>query len=58
MWEKAYYSNYDLILLKKTFFDEKISAKQKGTKQTNIKLQTSLTLTAVKAVFINSSKLM
>ena len=36
MWEKACYSNYDLILSKQTFFDEKILAMQKETKQMNI----------------------
>ena len=36
MWEKACYSNYDLILSKQYYFDEKILAKKKkGTKQMN-----------------------
>ena len=57
MWEKACYSNYDLILSKKTFSDEKISAKQKGTKQMNIDRKLRSHLPAVTAVFINSSKI-
>ena len=37
MWEKACYSNYDLILSKQYYFDENILAKKKGTKQINRK---------------------
>ena len=56
MWEKACYSNYDLMLSKQTFFDEKISAKQKGTKQMNIDRKLRSHVTGVAAVFIDSSK--
>ena len=56
MWEKACYSNYDLMLSKQTFFDEKISAKQKGTKQMNIDRKLRSHVTGVTAVFIDSSK--
>ena len=57
MWEKACYSNYDLNLSKKTFFDEKISGTQKGTKQMNFDRKLHSHVTAVMAVFINSSKI-
>ena len=52
MWEKACYSNYDLIFSKKTFFDEKISAKQKRTKRMNIDKKLRSHMTAVTAAFI------
>ena len=54
MWEKACYSNYDLNLSKQTFFDERISAKQKGTKQMNIDRKLRSHVTAVTAVFMKS----
>ena len=57
MWKQACYSNYDLILSKQTFFDEKIPAKQKGAKQINIDRKLRSHMTAVTAVFINSSKI-
>ena len=57
MWQEACYSNYDLILSKQTFFDEKISAKQKGAKQMNIDRKLHSYTTVVTAVFINSSKI-
>ena len=57
MWEKTCYSNYDLILSKQTFFDEKLSAKQKGRKQMNIDRKLRSHVTAVTAAFINSSKI-
>ena len=50
-------SSYDLILSKQTVFDEKNSAKQKGTKQVNIDRKLRSHVTAVTAVFINSSKI-
>ena len=40
----------------KLYFDEKISVKQKGTKQMNIDRKFHSHMTAVTAVFINSSK--
>ena len=57
MWEKAFCSNYDLILSKQTVFDEKKSAKQKSTEQVNIDRKLCSHATAVTGVFINSSKI-
>ena len=45
------------ILSKQTFFDEKISALQKETKQMNIDRTLRSHVTAVRVVFINSSKI-
>lgn len=56
-WEKACYSNYGLILSKQTFFNEKISAKQKRAKQTDIDRKLQSHVTAVMVVFITSSKI-
>ena len=58
MWEKACYSNYDLILSKQTFFDEKILAMQKETKQMNIDWKLCSPVTAVTVFFRNLSKIM
>ena len=57
MLDKACYSNYNLVLSKQTFFDEKISAKQKRTKQMNIDVKLHSNVTAVMDVLINSSKI-
>ena len=57
MLDKACYSNYNLVLSKQTFFDEKISAKQKRTKQMNIDVKLRSNVTAVTDVLINSSKI-
>ena len=57
MLDKACYSNYNLVLSKQTFFDEKISAKQKRTKQMNIDVKLHSNMTAVMDVLINSSKI-
>ena len=58
MWEKACYSNYDLILSKQTFFDEKILPMQKETKQMNIDWKLCSLVKAVTVFFINLSKIM
>ena len=57
MLDKVCYSNYNLVLSKQTFFDEKISAKQKRTKQMNIDVKLHSNVTAVMDVLINSSKI-
>lgn len=57
MLDKACYSNYNLVLSKQTFFDEKISAKPKRTKQMNIDVKLHSNVTAVTDVFISSSKI-
>ena len=58
MWEKACYSNYDLILSKQTFFDEKILAMQKETKQMNIDWKLCSHVMTVTVFFRNLSKIM
>ena len=58
MWEKACYSNYDLILSKQTFFDEKILPMQKETKQMNIDWKLCSHVMAVTVFFRNLSKIM
>ena len=49
---KKHYSNY-LTLPKETFFDEKISTKQEGTKQMNIDRKLHLLVTVATTVFVN-----
>ena len=52
MCGKKHYSNY-LTLPKETFFDEKISTKQEGTKQMNIDRKLHLLVTVATTVFVN-----
>ena len=57
MCGKSLLFNNDLIFSKQTFFGEKTSTKQKGAKQMNIDRKLRCHVTAVTAVFTDSSKI-